>query len=306
VKSLYTRTACVDAYSRGNRGTGQTLSCPVFLAVAAGNAKLDAMEPPAERILANLRDVRGRIAAAAARSGRPPQAVRLVAVTKTVDLDAIRTLAEAGQKDIGENRPQQLRDRARALADLGIAWHMIGQLQRNKVKYVVPAAAMIHSIDRLDLAQEISRRACLAVAVTATEALDGPPATAGQVEDPTGRAGRATPDGRATRAVCLLEINSGEEQKAGVPAAEAPALARAVAALPGIDLVGLMTLAPLVENPETVRPIFAALRQLLERINREAALPRPLTELSMGMTQDYEAAIEEGATIVRIGTALFR
>jgi hypothetical protein len=280
----------------------------VFLAVAAGDAKLDGMEPPAERILANLRDVRGRIAAAAARSGRPPQAVRLVAVTKAVDPDAIRILAEAGQKDIGENRPQQLRDRARLLADpsagsgqaLGIAWHMIGQLQRNKVKYVVPAAAMIHSIDRLDLAEEISRRACLAVAGTATEALDGPPATAGQVEESPRR------PGRATRAVCLLEINSGEEQKAGVPAAEAPALARAVAALPGIDLVGLMTLAPLAENPETVRPIFAALRQLLERVNREAALPRPLSELSMGMTQDYEAAVEEGATIVRVGTALFR
>ena len=257
------------------------------------------MEPPAERILANLRDVRGRIAAAAARSGRAREAVRLVAVTKAVEPDAIRILAEAGQKDIGENRPQQLRDRAKSLAGLDIAWHMIGQLQRNKVKYVVPAAAMIHSIDRLDLAEEISRRACLAVAGTATEALDGPPATAGQ-------AGRATPAGRATRAVCLLEINSGEEQKAGAAPADAPALARAVAALPGIDLVGLMTMAPLVENPETVRPIFAALRQLLERINREAALPRPLTELSMGMTQDYEAAVEEGATLVRIGTALFR
>ncbi|MCX5675736.1 MAG: YggS family pyridoxal phosphate-dependent enzyme [Planctomycetota bacterium] len=230
------------------------------------------MEPLADRILANLRDVRGRIAAAAARSGRPPQAVRLVAVTKAVEPDAIRILAEAGQKDIGENRPQQLRDRAKALAGLDIAWHMIGQLQRNKVKYVVPAAAMIHSIDRLDLAEEISHRAQAA----------------------------------ACRATCLLEINSGEEQKAGAAPADAPALARAAAALPGIDLVGLMTMAPLVENPETVRPVFAALRQLLERINREAALPRPLTELSMGMTQDYEAAVEEGATIVRVGTALFR
>ncbi|MBE3097758.1 MAG: YggS family pyridoxal phosphate-dependent enzyme [Planctomycetes bacterium] len=230
------------------------------------------MEPPADRILANLGEVRERLAAAAARSGRPPQAARLVAVTKAVEPDAIRILAEAGQKDIGENRPQQLRDRARLLAGLPVAWHFIGQLQRNKIKYVVPAAAMIHSVDRLDLAEEISRRAQAA----------------------------------ACRATCLLEINSGEEQKAGVPPAEAPALARAAAALPGIDLVGLMTMAPLVENPETVRPIFAALRQLLERINREAALPRPLTELSMGMTQDYEAAVEEGATIVRVGTALFR
>jgi hypothetical protein len=131
---------------------------------------------------------------------------------------------------------------------------------------------MIHSVDSLELAEEIGRRA--------------------------GAAGR--------RAVCLLEVNSGEEQKAGVAPADAPAAARAVAAVPGIDLVGLMTMAPLADDPETVRPVFAALRTLLERVNCEGGLARPLAELSMGMTQDYEVAIEEGATIVRVGTALFR
>jgi pyridoxal phosphate enzyme (YggS family) len=236
------------------------------------------MELAPERILANLRDVRDRIDAAAARSGRSARAVRLVAVTKTVSEDIIRVLTGAGQKDLGENRAQQLRDRAADLADLRAAWHMIGQLQRKNVKYVVGAAAMIHSVDSLALAEEIGRRASAA----------------------TGRAGRATP------IPCLLEVNSGEEQKAGVEPAEAPAFARAIAATPGISLVGLMTMAPLAETSETVRPIFAALRELLTRINREAALPRPLTELSMGMTQDYEVAIEEGATIVRVGTALFR
>jgi len=231
------------------------------------------MEIPRERLLTNLRDVRDRIAAAAARSGRPASAVRLVAVTKAVPVETIRLLVEAGQKDLGENRPQQLRDRAAALANLDIAWHMIGRLQRNKVKYVVPAAPMIHSVSSLALAEEIGRRAQAA----------------------------------GSRAACLLEVNvSGEASKGGVTPAEAPALASAAAAAAGIDLVGLMTMAPLAEDPETVRPVFAGLRELRDRINREAPLPRPLTELSMGMTQDYEVAVEEGATIVRVGTALFR
>ena len=239
------------------------------------------MEISRERLLANLRDVQDRIAAAAARSGRPATAVRLVAVTKTVSPATIRLLVEAGQRDLGENRPQQLRDRAAALGGpstgpgqgLDVAWHMIGHLQRNKVKYVVPAAAMIHSVDSLALAGEIGKRAQAA----------------------------------AARAVCLLEVNvSGEASKGGASPAEAPALASAAAAVAGVDLAGLMTMAPIEEDPETVRPVFAALRELRDRINREAPLPQPLIELSMGMTQDYEVAIEEGATIVRVGTALFR
>ena len=236
------------------------------------NAKLAAMDTSPERVTANLREVRDRIAAAAARSGRAAEAVRLVAVTKTVGEDLIRVLVGAGQRDLGENRARPLRDRARALADLPVAWHMIGRLQRKNTKYVVPAATMIHSVDSLELAEEIGRRA--------TDA--------------------------AAKASCLLEVNSGEEQKGGAAPDDAPTLASAMAAVPGMKLVGLMTMAPLVENAETVRPIFARLRELLARVNREADLPRPLIELSMGMTQDYEVAIEEGATIVRIGTALFR
>jgi hypothetical protein len=230
------------------------------------------MEPTGERLLANLRDVRHRIAAAADRSGRAAEAVRLVAVTKSAPDNLVRTLIDAGQKDLGENRAQQLRDRAAEMEGLGIRWHMIGRLQRNKVKYVVPTAAMIHSVDSLALAEAISRRALA----------------------------------EGCCAACLLEINSGEEQKGGVPPDEAPALVAAAAALAAIDLVGLMTMAPLAENPETVRPAFARLRDLRDRLNRGAGLPHPLRELSMGMTQDYEVAIEEGATIVRIGTALFR
>jgi len=230
------------------------------------------MEPTGERLLANLEDVRHRIAAAAERSGRSAADVRLVAVTKSAPDNLVRRLIDAGQKDLGENRAQQLHDRAAEMEGLGIRWHMIGRLQRNKVKYVVPTAAMIHSLDSLALAEAISRRALA----------------------------------EGCCAACLLEINSGEEQKGGVPPDEAPALMAAAAALAAIDLVGLMTMAPLAENPETVRPAFARLRDLRDRLNRGAGLPHPLRELSMGMSQDYEVAIEEGATIVRIGTALFR
>jgi len=225
-----------------------------------------------DRICANLQNVRDRMAAAAARAGRPAGAVRLVAVTKTVPTDAIRTLLAAGQRDIGENRAQQLRDRSRQLQGEGVRWHMIGRLQRNKVKYVVPTCVMVHSVDSVRLAEEIEKRA----------------------------------DRAETTATCLLEVNvAGEEQKGGVAPDEAPALAARVAALPHVDLAGLMTMAPLVDDAEETRPVFAATRELLQRINREADLPRPLAELSMGMTQDFEVAVEEGATIVRVGSALF-
>ena len=231
------------------------------------------LTPTPERILANLREVTGRIAAAAGRAGRDRDAVRVVAVTKTVGVEAIRMLVGAGQTDIGENRAQQIRDRSREFEGTAVRWHMIGRLQRNKVKYVVPVCAMIHSVDSLPLAEEIAQRATAAGAA----------------------------------ATCLLEVNvAGEDRKAGVAPDDAVRLAERAAALEGIDLAGLMTMAPLVDDPETVRPVFAALRELMERINREADLPRPLTDLSMGMTQDYEVAVEEGATIVRIGSALFR
>jgi len=230
------------------------------------------MDLDAQRVLANLRDVTDRIADAAARSGRGPSDVRLVAVTKTVDVETIRVLVEAGRTDIGESRAQAVRDRAAELAGLGIRWHMIGHLQRNKVKYVVPTCAMVHSVDSLALAAEISRRA----------------------------------EAAGVRAACLLQVNtSGEEAKGGLAPADARPTAEAIAALPGINLVGLMTMAPLAEDPETVRPVFAALRELRDRLNREARLAAPLAELSMGMTQDFEVAVEEGATIVRVGSALF-
>jgi hypothetical protein len=232
-----------------------------------------ASELSPERILSNLREVRDRIAAAAARSGRAANSVRLVAVTKTVDVEVIRVLVGAGQRDLGENRPQQLRDRAATLADLDVRWHMIGHLQRNKVKYVVPTAALVHSVDSLDLAEDLAERA----------------------------------EAQGLRARCLIEVNvTGEASKEGVPPGEAMDLAPAAAELPGLDLVGLMTMAPIVDDPEATRPVFAALRELRDRLNRAGGLPAPLVELSMGMTQDYEVAVEEGATWVRVGSALYR
>jgi hypothetical protein len=225
-----------------------------------------------DRIRSNLARVHDRIGAACDRVGRDRESVKLVAVTKTVPVDAIRTLLAAGQADIGENRARQLRDRSRELEAEGVRWHMIGRLQRNKVKYVVPTCTMIHSVDSLRLAEEIEKRA-------------------GREE---------------TSVTCLLEVNlAGEEQKGGVGPDEAVALATRVAALPHVRLAGLMTMAPLVDDAEQARAVFAATRELRERINREADLPRPLADLSMGMTQDYEVAVEEGATVVRVGSALF-
>ncbi len=232
------------------------------------------MEPTPDRILANLADVRDRIGAAATRSGRPADAVTLVAVTKAASEDAVGVLVAAGQTDLGENRAQQLAHRAELLRAEVVRWHMIGHLQRNKVKYILPHAMLIHSLDSVRLAQSLSDRAAR--------------------------------DGAPERVRCLLEVNvAGEDAKHGVAPGEAARVASEAAALPGIELAGLMTMAPLVAEAEAARPVFAGLRELRDRLNREADLPAPLEALSMGMTQDFEVAVEEGATLVRVGSALF-
>jgi len=228
-----------------------------------------------ETIERNLGRIRTEMADAAAAGGRPADAVRLVAVTKAVGLDAITALAALGKRDLGESRAEQLVARAAETADRGldVAWHMIGHLQRRKVRDLLPRAAMIHSVDSLRLAEEIEKRA----------------AAAGLGAVPV-----------------LLEVNvSGEEQKHGLRPDEAEEVARSVARLDRLDLRGLMTMAPLADDPETVRPVFRGLRELRDRLNDAACTPRALTELSMGMSQDYRVAVEEGATVVRIGTALF-
>jgi len=203
-----------------------------------------------------------RVRAAAARAGRPESSVEVVAVSKLQPLEALRAAYAAGARAFGENYAQELRDKAEALSDLaGLRWHAIGPLQTNKARYVARSAQVFHALDRLEVAQELSRR----------------------------RTG-------APLAV-YVEVNvAGEASKSGVTPPALGPLLDSVRSLPGLQLVGLMTMPPLAP-PDEIRPHFRALAALA----REHDLPG----LSMGSTQDFEAAIEEGATVVRVGTAIF-
>ena len=225
------------------------------------------MIDPTTTIAERLAAVRARIAEATTRAGRPDGSVRLLAVSKTKSEARIREAYAAGQRDFGENYAQELASKAMALADLkDLRWHMIGPLQRNKAKLVVPVAKVVHTVDRVELAEELSKRA------------------AG-----TGK----TPQ-------VLLEVNvAGEASKAGCTPEGAVGLAALVRGLPHLDLVGLMTIPPDTDDRELARPFFRRLRELRD------ALGGGLSELSMGMSHDFEIAIEEGATIVRVGTAIF-
>lgn len=226
----------------------------------------------ARMIADNLARVRGRIAEAAARAGRQPDAVKLVAVTKYVDEHDVRALVEAGCTTLGENRPQQLCLKAEALRDLPIDWHIIGHLQRNKVRRILPLVVMIESVDSARLMAAIDRIA--------------------------GELGRRVP--------VLLEVNvSGEAQKHGLAPDELDPLVETLDAYAHVEVRGLMTMASLAGETDTARANFAALRQLRDRIRADCPQGVNLTELSMGMSGDFEQAVEQGATIVRIGSALY-
>jgi len=220
-----------------------------------------------------LRTVEDRIAAACERVRRDPAGVRLVVVTKTVDAGVIRELAALGVQDIGENRVQDAAPKIDSLRDIpGLRFHMIGHLQRNKARQAVRLFHVIHSIDSLQLAQAVDRA----------------------VGEETA-APRPVP--------VLLEVNvSGEESKFGMDASAALETAAVVAALPNLCLDGLMTMAPLGAGEQQLRGVFRGLRELAERIRGEQGIAMP--HLSMGMSQDYEIAVEEGATLVRVGTAI--
>ncbi len=210
--------------------------------------------------------------AAAEDCGRHEADIRLVAVSKTVPAERIRAVVGTGVRIIGENYIQEAREKIEVLADLELTWHFIGHLQRNKAKYAVRLFELIHSVDSIRLAREIDKQA----------------AKAGKQQG------------------ILIQVNTGKEvSKSGVYEEDALALAREAAAMEHLAVKGLMTLPPYFYAPEKVRPYFRALRVLRDRI-RAADLPGiEMTELSMGMTGDFEAAVEEGATMVRIGTALF-
>ncbi len=211
-----------------------------------------------------------RIARAAARSGRSPDAVRLVAVSKTQPVARIAEAYEAGLRVFGENYVQEAEEKVRAFPHA--EWHFIGKLQGNKVKKAVSLFDWIQTVDSPRLLAEISRRCA--------------------------EAGKTLP--------VLIEVNlGGEESKAGLAPEELPSLLAAAAELPGIRVRGLMAIPPVSDDPEESRPRFAALRELLERHTTLAGSGEKMTELSMGMSNDFEAAIEEGATMVRVGTAVF-
>jgi pyridoxal phosphate enzyme (YggS family) len=225
-----------------------------------------------ERIRANLEGVRARIARAAARAGRDPGAIRVVAVSKTFGPEAVRAAAAAGVRDVGENRVQEALQKMTETADVPVRWHLVGHLQTNKARKAAGSFAVIHSVDRLELLERLDRAA---------------------VE-------------LGARPEILVQVDlAGEATKFGAPPAAARALVDAALRCRALRLVGLMVLPPFFEDPEAVRPFFARLRRLRDEWVAGGVPAASLAELSMGMSHDFEVAVEEGATMVRIGTAIF-
>jgi PLP dependent protein len=223
------------------------------------------------RLEQNCDRIHERVAAACARVGRAPEAVRLVAVTKYAAMEHVSLLPELGVLDLGESRPQQLMERAAQLP-AGVRWHLIGHLQRNKARKVLPLVSCVHSIDSLRLLATLDE-------------------LAGEIN--------VSPR-------VLLEVNvSGEAAKDGFAPDELLRSVDAIGACRHVRVEGLMTMAPLAEDAEAARPTFRGLRELRDRLKPLLPALMPLNELSMGMSGDFEVAIEEGATMVRIGSSLF-
>jgi pyridoxal phosphate enzyme (YggS family) len=225
-----------------------------------------------EHVHSNLAAVRTRIAAAAHRAGRDPGEIRLIAVSKTFPAEAIRAAWDAGQRDFGENKVQEALLKQEQTGDLPVRWHLIGHLQSNKAKRAADRFAAIHSIDSVEL----------------LERLDAAAAEQG------------------ARPEIFLQVDlAGEETKFGAPQASLESLARAAAAGRAVRLAGLMVLPPWSEDPEAARPYFRRLREIRDALARSGVDASLLSRLSMGMSHDFEVAIEEGATDVRVGTAIF-
>jgi hypothetical protein len=223
-------------------------------------------------VKAILSQIEARIHRAAEAAGRRPESVRLVAVSKTKPIQMIRAAIDAGVTDIGENYIQEAREKFSALGTRPVSWHFIGHLQTNKAKYAVRIFDLIHSVDSAKLAGELDRQA----------------EKIGKIQD------------------ILIQVNiSGEAGKSGIPSEAARPLIEEIAPLAHIRVRGLMTLPPYFDDPEKAQPFFRALRLLRDEIRATDIGNVALDELSMGMTGDFEAAIAEGATLVRIGTALF-
>ncbi len=224
-----------------------------------------------QEIAENIARVRATIARAAERGGRATDEITLVAVSKTKPIELVQMAYQQGITNFGENRVQEALAKIEILHPVGVSWHMIGHLQTNKSAKAVGAFALVHSVDSLHLAQALNRHA----------------------------------ETHGIRQAILLQANvAGEASKDGMTPEETPALARQIASLPHLEIHGLMTIAPLVQKPEEVRPVFRGLRLLRDQL-RDALPDVHWSQLSMGMTDDYAVAIEEGATIVRVGRAIF-
>ena len=223
------------------------------------------------QIAANLTIIEKRIANAASKAGRNAQDIKLIAVSKTVDTERIKQAIEAGATILGENYIQEARNKIKEIGQ-GARWDFIGHLQSNKAKYAVDLFEMIHSVDRLSLAQEINRVA----------------------------------EKKGKKVRILVQVNiSGEETKSGINPQKVRTLIGEIASMRNLSLEGLMTMPPYFDDPENARPYFTALRELRATILKESTGDIILQELSMGMSGDFEVAIEEGSTMVRIGTAIF-
>lgn len=229
------------------------------------------LEADAARIRANLQTVRERIRAACDRSSRNPDDVSLIAVTKTVGIDEIRCLYDAGVRDFGENRVKPACEKVELLRDTDIRWHFVGHLQRNKARKIIPAFLRFHGVESLKLVDVLEREA----------------------------------EKSNSKLTVWVEVNvSGEESKYGIAPADLPELSSAVESARHLTFAGLMTMAPWTEDPDRdARPVFRGLRELGETTQRDMGLTS--CGLSMGMSVDYEVAVEEGATHVRVGSALF-
>ena len=219
----------------------------------------------------NYREVETKVQEAARRAGRDPEEITLIAVSKTKPLEDIEELIRIGVREFGENKPQELRDKYEAVST-PVHFHQIGHLQTNKVKYIIDKAVLIHSVDSMHLAEQIQKEA----------------------------------EKRDLTAQVLIEVNAAEEEtKFGVTLDTAAALVKEISVLPNVHICGLMTIAPFVDDPEENRPVFRAMHELLLDIKSQRIDNVDMNVLSMGMTNDYEVAIEEGATMVRVGTAIF-
>jgi len=219
-----------------------------------------------------LEQVKQRIARAALACGRNPKDVRLVAVSKTVPTKRIQIAVEAGVTDLGENYVQEALEKIQALGERNVSWHFIGHLQSNKAKVAVKLFDLIHSVDSFKLAEELNKRAA---AIDKSQSI-------------------------------LVQVNiSGEETKSGIDPSDTIGLIRQIARLKNLCVQGLMTMPPFFNAPGRVRPYFKALKDLQQIVEQEAIPGISMAELSMGMSGDFETAIEQGATLVRVGTAIF-